>query len=61
MTMDISNFYLITPLKQPKYVRIKLSNVSEEIINQYNLQEKASTKSLVYTKITKGMYRLPQT
>ena len=37
MTMDISYFYLNTPLKQPEYLRVKLSDIPEEIIVQYNL------------------------
>eukprot|EP00804_Cyclotella_cryptica_P009172 CCRYP_003222-RA/>CCRYP_003222-RA protein AED:0.45 eAED:0.45 QI:0/-1/0/1/-1/1/1/0/129 len=35
MTMDISNFYLNTPLKRPEYIRMKLSNIPEEIITEY--------------------------
>jgi len=30
--MDIANFYLMTPLKRPEYVKIKLSDIPEEII-----------------------------
>jgi hypothetical protein len=37
MTMDISNFYLMTPLLRPKYIHIKLSDLPNEIIEQYNL------------------------
>ena len=29
MTMDISNLYLMTPLKRPEYVKIKLSDIPE--------------------------------
>ncbi len=32
MMIDISNFYLMTPLKQPEYIHIKLSDIPEEII-----------------------------
>ena len=32
MTVDISNFYLMTPLKRPEYIRINLSDTPEEII-----------------------------
>ncbi len=34
MTMDISNFYLMTPLHQPEFIRMKLSNIPDEIINK---------------------------
>ena len=37
MTLDISNFYLNTPMKRYEYVRIKLTDIPEEIIVQYNL------------------------
>jgi hypothetical protein len=32
MTMDISNFYLNSPLPRPEFICIKLSNIPEEII-----------------------------
>ena len=32
MTMDISNFYLMTPLSRPEYIRVKLSDIPDEII-----------------------------
>ena len=38
MTMDISNFYLMTPLSRPEYIRIKLCDLPEEIIQEYNLR-----------------------
>jgi hypothetical protein len=34
MTMDISNFYLMTPLHQPEFIRMKLSNIPDKIINE---------------------------
>jgi hypothetical protein len=40
MTMDISNFYLMTPLHQPEFIRMKLSNIPDKIINEYKLQNK---------------------
>ena len=29
MTMDISNFYLMTPLKRPEYIRISIKDIPE--------------------------------
>jgi hypothetical protein len=60
MTMDISNFYLMTPLLRPEYIRIKLSDLPEEIIQQYNLRDKANKHGMIFVKVTKGMYGLPQ-
>ena len=59
MSADLANFYLNTPLLRPEYVRLKLSDIPEEIIKEYNLLEKVKN-GYVYIKINKGMYGLPQ-
>ena len=41
MTMDISNFYQMTPLKRPAYIRIIIKDIPEEIITEYKLRDKA--------------------
>jgi hypothetical protein len=58
--MDISNFYVSLPLPRPEYIKINISNIPEEIIDKYNLQEKATDTGHVYIKANKGMYGLPQ-
>jgi hypothetical protein len=60
MTMDISNFYLNSPLPRPEYIRINISDITEEIINEYNLREKATEAGHVYNEANKGMYGIPQ-
>ena len=60
MTMDISNFYWNLPLPRPEYIRINISNIPQEIINEYNLQEKVTKTGHVYIEANKGMYRLTQ-
>jgi hypothetical protein len=40
MTMDISNFYLMTPLHRPEFIPMKLSDIPDKIINKYKLQNK---------------------
>eukprot|EP00804_Cyclotella_cryptica_P022238 CCRYP_017928-RA/>CCRYP_017928-RA protein AED:0.26 eAED:0.26 QI:0/0/0/1/1/1/3/0/814 len=57
---DIANFYLMTPLKRPEYAKIRLSNIPEEIMEEYNLREKATPDGWVYIKVIRGMYGLPQ-
>ncbi|KAL7480170.1 hypothetical protein ACHAW6_005874 [Cyclotella cf. meneghiniana] len=57
---DISNFYLMTPLKRPEYAKIKLSDIPDEIIKEYKLDEKATADGWVYIKVIRGMYGLPQ-
>jgi hypothetical protein len=37
MTMDISNFYLMTPLHRPEFIQMKLSNIPDEVIEEYKL------------------------
>jgi hypothetical protein len=41
-TADLSNFYLMTPLKRPEYGRVKLTDIPVEIIEGYKLHEKAT-------------------
>ncbi len=60
MTMDISNFYLNSPLACPEYIQIKISNIPEEIINEYNLCDKVTVSGHVHIEANKGMYGLPQ-
>jgi hypothetical protein len=60
MTMDISNFYLMTPLLRPEYLRIKLSDFLEKIIKEYKLRDKVTKNGSIYIEVTKGMYGLPQ-
>jgi hypothetical protein len=57
---DISNFYLMTPLKRPEYAKIKLTDIPEEIIEEYKLREKATKDGWIYIKVIRGMYGLPQ-
>ena len=56
---DISNFYLGTPLDRPEYVKIKITDIPKEFIEEYNLHE--YTRDVwVYFKIVKGVPGLPQ-
>ena len=58
--MDIRDFYLNTPMKRPEYMRLKITDIPDEIINQYNLKLLVTQDGYVYCEITKGMYGLPQ-
>ncbi len=60
MTMDISNFYLMTLLHCAKFIWIKLRNIPDEVINKYNLREKATKNGSIYIRAKHGMYGLPQ-
>eukprot|EP00804_Cyclotella_cryptica_P028787 CCRYP_018723-RA/>CCRYP_018723-RA protein AED:0.47 eAED:0.47 QI:0/0/0/1/0/0/2/0/261 len=60
MMLDISNFYLMTPLKRPEYLQVKLLDIPEEIICEYNLASLADPDGSVYILVLLGMYGLPQ-
>jgi len=60
MTMDISNFYLMTLLHHPKFIQIKLGNIPDEVINEYKLREKDTKNGSIYIRAKQGMYGLPQ-
>jgi len=59
MTMDISNFYLNTPLKRPEYIRMRITDIPNEIIQEYNLRNLLEPDNCIYIKIVLGMYGLP--
>jgi hypothetical protein len=55
MMMDITKYYLGTPLPRYEYMRMLLSSIPEEIINNYNIRALA-VDGWVNIKIRKGMY-----
>jgi hypothetical protein len=59
MNMDITNYYLGTPLERYEYVRISVNMVPEDIMNEYNLHALVHNGYL-YVEVQKGMYGLPQ-
>jgi hypothetical protein len=59
-TFDIKDFYLNTPMEQPDYMRMKLSNLPQEFVDLYDLTKIAEENGNVYIKVQKGMYGLPQ-
>jgi hypothetical protein len=58
--LDIKDFYLNTPMKCKEYMRLKITDIPDEIIMEYNLQELVTEDGYVYCAINKGMYGLPQ-
>jgi hypothetical protein len=51
---------LNTPMKRYEYMRLKITDIPEEVIQHYNLNEKLMDDGYIYCKIRKGMYGLPQ-
>jgi hypothetical protein len=60
MTMDIFNFYLMIPLHPAKFIQIKLSDIPDEVINEYKLRGKATKNGSIYIRAKHSMYGLPQ-
>ena len=55
----LENFYLQTPMDRPDYVRIKLSDIPQEFIEEYNLTPLVQNV-WIYFYILRGWYGLPQ-
>ena len=60
MSIDISNFYLETPMTRYEYTKVKVSNLPEEIIQEYKFRNIARSDGSIYVEIQKGIYGLPQ-
>ena len=60
LMIDIKDFYLNTPMKRLEYMRLKLTDIPNEVIEHYNLRELATTDGYIYCEVSKGMYGLPQ-
>ena len=59
MTIDIKDFYLNTPMKRYEYMRLKMSEIPQDFIEEYNLHDKVTTDGYIYLEIRRGMYGLP--
>ena len=49
MSIDITDFYLNTPMPLYEYMRLKLSYLLDNVIRQYNLKGKLAKDEYVYT------------
>ena len=56
---DIKNFYLDNPMDLSEYTRIKLSVISQEIIDEYNILDYEHYR-WIYFEIVRGCYGLPK-
>ena len=59
MCIDLKDFYLGTPMNRYEYMWIKMSDIPQDIIEQYGVKEK-SVNGKVLVEIRKGMYGLNQ-
>jgi hypothetical protein len=60
MTMDIKDFYLNTPMARYKYMRHRIADMPDNVIEHCILRDKATPDGYIYCEIQKGMYGLPQ-
>jgi hypothetical protein len=58
--LDMKDFYLNTPMKGKEYMRLKMTDIPDKIIKEYNLQELVTEDGYLYCAINKGMYGLAQ-
>ncbi len=58
-TIEIKNFYLDTPMPDPEYVCIKISDIPDKFFTEYNLGGR-DHEGWIYFEIRKGCYGLPQ-
>ena len=60
MTIDIKDFYLMTPMDRYEYFRMKLELFPQDIIDEYGLRDKVDADGYVFCEVRRGMYGLPQ-
>ena len=58
MSIDISNFYIQTDVKDFQYIPFHISMILQEIIDEYNLSTIMEDNRWCYTEIRKAMYGL---
>ena len=59
MTLDLNDFYLNTSLKRFEYLKIRMNNILQGVIDEYKLHDNVTPDGHVYAKVCKGMYGMP--
>ena len=59
-TIDIKDFYLMTPMERYEYFKMKIDLIPEDIIEEYNLRNKVDDRGFIHCEVSRGMYGLPQ-
>jgi hypothetical protein len=60
MTINLKDFYLMTPMSRYEYFRMKLDLFPDNIIEEYKLQDIVDSNCFVFCEVQRGMYGLPQ-
>ncbi len=58
--IDLTNFYLNTPMECYEYMQLWLDSLPQEIINKYKFTNIVDADGWIYVEVQKGMYGLPQ-
>ena len=45
--LDLKDFYLNTPMERPEYLRMKIDNFPEDVIEQYGLKDKVDSEGFI--------------
>ncbi len=54
MTMDIKELYLNTPMARYKYMQLHITDMPEDVIEHYNLRDKATLMAISTVKYKRG-------
>ena len=57
---DVKYFYLNTPLKIKRYVKVRTKYIPEESIRKHNLEQYIEDNGWLHFEIGKGMYGIPE-
>ena len=60
MTIDLKDFYLMTPMTRYEYFRMKLELFPQDVINKNKLRLKVDSNGNIFCEVKRGMYGLPQ-
>ena len=60
MSIDIKDFYLKTPMARYEYFHMTLELFPEDVIQEYDLQNKVDANGNIHCEVRRGMYGLPQ-
>ena len=58
-TLDIKDFYLMTPLPRSEYIRIPQKFLSAQILTKHSLHPFLFNNSVLFEEVSKSMYGLP--
>ena len=58
MSLDLKDYFLMSTMENPEYMKIHKCNFPPANIEHYNLTKKITKDGYIYIKIKKGMYGL---